>query len=106
MPEEEEEKIRISSVILSNTLSFLVEFKFEGNPCLVLIDVPSVRSGVMCDVETVTKSSGCEALLSLLVELSFKLRRRVGFLRIRLGEKDGGEKRRKMFVTENSIFVY
>lgn len=51
---------------------------------LLLVDVPSVLSVDIIDVDVVTKSRGTGVLTSLLLLLSFKLRRRTGFLRIRL----------------------
>ena len=53
---------------------------------LLLFDIPSPLSVDIIDVDVLTKSRGVGVLASLLLLLSFKLRRRTGFLRIRLIE--------------------
>ena len=70
-------------MMYKDTLIFLVADELEGNVGLLLIDVPSVE---IPDVGVGIKSFGLSVFRSLLVLLSFKLRRRTGFWRIRLKE--------------------
>jgi hypothetical protein len=51
---------------------------------LLLVDIPSPVSVDIIDVGVFIKSRCIGVLASLLLLLSFKLRRRTGFLRIRL----------------------
>jgi hypothetical protein len=52
--------------------------------CFLLDDIPSLVSVDMIDADVAVKSRGVGVLTSLLLLLSFKLRRRTGFFRIRL----------------------
>ncbi len=59
--------------------------EFDDMNCfLLLFDIPSPLSVDIIDVDVAIKSRGVGVLTSLLLLLSFKLRRRTGFLRIRL----------------------
>ncbi len=59
-------------------------FSSNGNGCFLLTDISSLVSVEVIDIGFVVKSFGVGVLTSLLVLLSFKLRRRMGCLRIRL----------------------
>jgi len=59
--------------------------EFEDMDCfLLLFDIPSPLSVDTIDADVAVNSRGVGVLTSLLLLLSFKLRRRTGFLRIRL----------------------
>ncbi len=59
--------------------------EFDDMDCfLLLFDIPSPVSVDIIDADVATRSRDVEVLTSLLLLLSFKLRRRTGFLRIRL----------------------
>jgi hypothetical protein len=66
------------------TLIFLDNEESEDTGCLLLTDISSPLPVDIIDVEVEIKLCGSGVLTSLLVLLSFKLRRRTGFLRIRL----------------------
>ncbi len=61
-----------------------VELDVIDEGFLLLIDKPLPVSVDIRDADVATRSRGVEVFTSLLLLLSFKLRRRTGFLRIRL----------------------
>jgi hypothetical protein len=75
MPSKKTNNNNNESAIFFYTLIFLDVFEFEGKGCVLSIDIPS-------PVSVEIKSCALDVLRSLLVLLSFKLRRRMGVLEI------------------------
>lgn len=78
---------------MQSTLIFDEAVEFDAIEDFLFVNRPSVLSADVIDVDAPIRSRGAGALASLLLLLSFRLRRRTGFFRIRLQrkEKDGGE---------------
>jgi len=75
MPSKKTNNNNNESTMFFYTLIFLDVFEFEGKGWLLSIDIPS-------PVSVEIKSCALDVLISLLVLLSFKLRRRMGVLEI------------------------
>ena len=73
--------------IVQSTLIFDEAVEFDAIEDFLFAKRPSVLSADVIDVDAPIRSRGAGALASLLLLLSFRLRRRTGFFRIRLRRK-------------------